>query len=106
MFRSCFHRWISAVGTSLSVCSLLGTILFCQVLFCQVVAESAEPGLVEEEPTEGRFVKTPQGYMVPYQQQIPGTEQSFQMVPIPGGSFLLGSPANEADREPDRKSVV
>ena len=101
MFRSCFHRWISAVGTSLSVCSLLGT-----VLFCQVVAESAEPGLVEEKPAEGRFVKTPHGYMVPYRQQIPGTEQSFQMVPIPGGSFLLGSPANEADREPDEGPQV
>ena len=101
MFRSCFHRWISAVGTSLSVCSLLGTILF-----CQVVAESAEPGLVEEEPAEGRFVKTPQGYMVPYRQQIPGTEQSFQMVPIPGGSFLLGSPADEAGRSPDEGPQV
>ncbi|MEC8338683.1 MAG: SUMF1/EgtB/PvdO family nonheme iron enzyme, partial [Planctomycetota bacterium] len=101
MFRSCFHRWISAVGTSLSVCSLLGT-----VLFCQVVAESAEPGLVEEKPAEGRFVKTAHGYMVPYRQQIPGTEQSFQMVPIPGGSFLLGSPANEADREPDEGPQV
>lgn len=101
MFRSCLYRWISAVGTSLSVCSLLGTILF-----CQVVAESAEPGLVEEEPAEGQFVKTPQGYMVPYRQEIPGTEQSFQMVPIPGGSFLLGSPAGEADREPDEGPQV
>ena len=101
MFRSRLHRWISAVGTSLSVCSLLGT-----VLFCPVVAESAELGLVEKKPTAGRFVKTPHGYMVSYLQQIPGTEQSFQMVPIPGGSFQMGSPGAEAGREPDEGPQV
>jgi len=32
---------------------------------------------------------------------IPGTETEFVMVPIPGGEFAMGSPANEAKRKAD-----
>ena len=32
---------------------------------------------------------------------IPGTEITFTMVPIPGGEFLMGSPAGEANRKDD-----
>lgn len=39
--------------------------------------------------------------MKPYTQVIPGTEVKFEMVPIPGGEFLMGSPANEPNRNPD-----
>ena len=39
--------------------------------------------------------------MKPYTQAIPGTELKFNMVPIPGGEFLMGSPDSEADREED-----
>ena len=39
--------------------------------------------------------------MKPYSQKIPGTRTSFGMLPIPGGEFVLGSPADEADREAD-----
>ena len=63
-------------------------------------------GLVAEKPTEGRFVETSRGYMVPYRQKIPGTDQSFQMVPIPGGTFLLGSPAAEVGRNADEGPQV
>jgi len=37
----------------------------------------------------------------PYEQQIPGTEVSFEMTPIPGGTFMMGSPETEADRGED-----
>lgn len=37
--------------------------------------------------------------MKPYTELIPGTEGRFEMVPIPGGSFLLGSPAGEPSRK-------
>lgn len=33
--------------------------------------------------------------------RIPGTETDFVMVPIPGGEFLMGSPASEANRKDD-----
>ena len=36
-----------------------------------------------------------------YMETIPGTSVSFEMVPISGGTFLMGSPANEPKRSPD-----
>jgi formylglycine-generating enzyme required for sulfatase activity len=46
------------------------------------------------------------GYMVPYTEKIPGTDISFEMIPIPGGEFLMGSPASEADRNEDEGPQV
>jgi len=37
--------------------------------------------------------------MVPYKMTIPGTEATFEMVPIPGGKFMMGSPDSEDDRQ-------
>ena len=37
----------------------------------------------------------------PYTQTIPGTAVSFDMLPIPAGKFLIGSPAGEAGRQVD-----
>lgn len=34
-----------------------------------------------------------------YTQQIPGTTVSFEMVPIPGGTIKVGTPANAANRD-------
>lgn len=39
--------------------------------------------------------------MKPYSQEIPGTGVKFDMVPIPGGDFLMGSPGSEPGRKPD-----
>jgi sulfatase modifying factor 1 len=66
-------------------------------------AETAEapagvPGLVKQRPADGRFVETEQGFMVPYKATIPGTEATFEMTPIPGGVFKMGSPASEEKR--------
>lgn len=36
-----------------------------------------------------------------YQQMLPGTDQSIDMVAIQGGSFKMGSPAGEANRRTD-----
>jgi formylglycine-generating enzyme required for sulfatase activity len=36
-----------------------------------------------------------------YEQNIPGTEIAFKMVPIPAGSFTMGSPNAEMGREED-----
>src|SRR5262245_24724554 len=66
-----------------------------------VTAVEGTLGLVKEQPASGRFVKTDAGYMVPYQQGIPGTEVTFEMQPIPGGKFLLGSPPGEQGRKAD-----
>lgn len=47
------------------------------------------PGLVAERPAEGRFVQTDRGFMVPYRATIPGTEVTFEMVPVPGGEYQM-----------------
>jgi len=63
-------------------------------------------GIVKEKPTDGRFVKTDRGFMVPYTATIPNSEVTFEMVPIPGGKFLMGSPAGEAKRKDDEGPQV
>ena len=68
--------------------------------------ETLPQGIVAEQPTEGRFVETDQGFMIPYTETIPGTDIQFEMVPIPGGTFLLGSPEDEEDRREDEGPQV
>jgi len=36
-----------------------------------------------------------------YTETIPGTDVNFEMVPIPGGTFMMGSPASEGKRSAD-----
>jgi sulfatase modifying factor 1 len=55
-------------------------------------------GLTDTRPTNGRYVKTDRGYMIPYKMQIPGTKVTFEMVPVPRGQFMLGSPTDEPGR--------
>lgn len=42
-----------------------------------------------------------QEQMKPYTQKLANTEVTFDMVPIPGGEFLMGSPASEKGRAED-----
>jgi len=39
--------------------------------------------------------------MKPYKMTIPGSDVSFEMVPIPGGEYVMGSPEGEAGRKAD-----
>lgn len=64
------------------------------------------PGLVPEKPSNGIYVETERGFMVPYTATIPGTTVTFEMVPVPGGEFLLGSPDSEAGRNADEGPQV
>jgi hypothetical protein len=48
------------------------------------------PGLIKDQPNSGRFVKTDAGYMVPYQQTIPGSDVAFEMQPIADRVFASG----------------
>src|SRR5437016_2625384 len=36
-----------------------------------------------------------------YKEIVPGSEVKFEMIPIPGGTFQMGSPETEAGRSPD-----
>ncbi|MBI1311899.1 SUMF1/EgtB/PvdO family nonheme iron enzyme [bacterium] len=46
------------------------------------------------------------GEMKSYTQEISGTDVSFDMVAIPGGEFVMGSPATEANRKDDEGPQV
>ncbi len=65
-----------------------------------IVAEDI-PGITREQPSKEPFVKVDSGFMVPYTFTIPGTDIEIDMVPIPGGTFKMGSPETESDRNPD-----
>jgi formylglycine-generating enzyme len=66
----------------------------------QAVAKPAmvSRGIVAAAPAGVRSVKLDGGYMVPYIEKIPGTDVTFEMIPVPAGEFLLGSPAKELHR--------
>lgn len=53
------------------------------------------PGIVKEKPASGLFVEVDGQFMVPYTATIPGTAVKFEMIPVPGGEFLMGSPNSE-----------
>ena len=44
--------------------------------------------------------------MKPYVETIPGTDIKFEMVPIPAGTFLMGSPSDEAKLDKDDDPLV
>lgn len=66
-----------------------------------VVEPKTRMGVVAKQPASGLFVKIEGGFMVPYTATIPGTDVKFQMVPVPGGTFTMGSPIDEEGRLAD-----
>ena len=58
-------------------------------------------GITKEQPNSGPFVKTDRGFMVPYTMKIPGSDVEFEMIPIAGGKFRMGSPDDEPGRRSD-----
>ena len=58
-------------------------------------------GVSRERPAEGPVVEVDGLFMVSYVATIPGTDIQFEMVPVPGGKFFLGSPADEPGRNDD-----
>ena len=89
-----------------------GTICFGSVLLgidASALAEApskTQPGISSTKPADGPAVKVADGFMVPYTVTIPGSEVSFEMIPVPGGEFLLGSPEDEEGRDTDEGPQV
>lgn len=85
-------------------------ILTLSMVFAQssIAQESPAPakadarlGVSVEQPEKGPFVKIEGGFMVPYETMIPGTKVKYQMIPVPGGTFTMGSPEDEQGRLED-----
>ena len=62
-------------------------------------ARSTPLGIVTNKPANGIAVELSDGrWMIPYQQTTRNGEVSFEMIPIPGGTFMLGSPESDESR--------
>lgn len=64
-------------------------------------AASETAGWSTVKPAEGPFVEVDGRFMVPYKVTMPGTEVTFEMIPVAGGVSKLGSPEGEAGRSMD-----
>ncbi len=56
---------------------------------------SAQPAVAQDAP------KAAPADFKPYTETIPNTDLKFEMLPIPGGKFTIGSPKDEAKRNDD-----
>lgn len=66
----------------------------------------ATPGISATQPAEGPFVPLDGKFMVPYAETIPGTDLTIEMIPVPGGTYLMGSPEDEEGRNDDEGPQV
>ena len=63
----------------------------------QEVYPKAPPGPPPVTKVEGADAKD-EADMKAYEEGITGTDATFKLIPIPGGEFLMGSPADEEGR--------
>lgn len=87
-----------SISNRLSV--LLGS-LIASLALCGMPAYCASPGVVASQPEQGHFVEADGKYLVPYHVTIPGTNVSFEIIPVPAGTYTIGSPEEESDRNED-----
>ncbi|MFO7923435.1 MAG: SUMF1/EgtB/PvdO family nonheme iron enzyme [Bacteroidales bacterium] len=73
--------------------------------YSEIVQEGIEFGVADEEESE---IFTEPAYIDSFDdfnEKIPGTAVSFDMIAIPGGTFMMGSPPEEPYREEDEGPV-
>jgi len=63
-------------------------------------------GISDEEPSSGPFVAVDGKYMVPYTVTIPGSEVTFEMIPIPGGEISMGSDEDDPNHREDEAPKI
>jgi formylglycine-generating enzyme required for sulfatase activity len=96
-----------SLSITLKILGLTGIVVCSFAISNSLAAEPlVKRGIVPEAPATGRSVKIDSGYMVPYVEKIPGTDVTFEMIPVPGGEYLMGSAAGEAARSKDEGPQV
>jgi formylglycine-generating enzyme required for sulfatase activity len=74
---------------------------WCLFLLAALVVVCRDPGITAKgAPPDNRSTIAPAEHKA-YTEVIPGSTVKFDMVPIPGGTYLMGSPASEAGRKAD-----
>ncbi|MFO0427652.1 MAG: formylglycine-generating enzyme family protein [Planctomyces sp.] len=97
---------LTKVGSS---ARLIAAVMFLQI--CCLVPPDCQAGetiagIAADKPVSGPSVEIPGGWMVPYDVQIPGTDVSIRMIPVPGGTFRIGSSAGEPGHQADEVSSL
>jgi len=86
------------VTQSFATACVAGTLLLASVV--QAASAADKPADKQKNVIGNPNAKTADE-MQPYKQRIPGTNVWFEMVPVKGGEFLVGSPPNEKGRIKD-----
>ena len=81
--------------------SLFGPVIANRSVHADSATTQQSSGISDTKPESGIFVEVDGKFMVPYQERIPGTDLTIEMIPVPGGSFKMGSPEDETDRNGD-----
>ncbi len=83
-------------ATILFIC-LLGAVLQACKSTKTVPDQQTANEMLREKPVDSLSTRSSEGYT----ETVPATEISFDMVAVPGGSFVMGSPESEANRKSD-----
>lgn len=77
-------------------------LLMAAVMLAAIVAGSGRAMAQAALPAVGKVVLDPlPADMKPYTETIPGTKFTIEMIPIPGGTYWIGSPEKEKGRNDD-----
>lgn len=80
------------------ICGLVAVLSTCNLFATEQTKSTGKPADASTATSRAESVATE---MKPYSQAIPTTDIKLEMIPIPGGKFLMGSPEDEPDRRGD-----
>lgn len=63
-------------------------------------------GFSKTKPASGPAVAVDDGFLIPYQLTIPGSQVKFEMIPVPGGVVTMGSPEDAEHHAQDEGPQV
>ncbi len=69
-------------------------------------ANSDLPGVSKTQPDSGPSVAVDGGFMVPYTMTIPGSSVQVEMIPVPGGTYSMGSPEGSENAQEDEQPAL
>ncbi len=75
------------------------------ILLMTVTLSAGEPDPKDPYLRDPDSIASTEAEMKPYTQRLRDTEITFEMLPIPGGTFQMGSPPTEENREEDEGPV-
>jgi formylglycine-generating enzyme len=75
---------------SLSLCGFF--LATCLIVPGSALSNENVVRIQDTPPASGKFVRSDRGYMVAYDQAIPGTHETIRMIPVPGGVIEIQPP--------------